>query len=648
MAPSPSPYAFSNTPQSTQSSSNYNNNSKMPSGRHAPAGPPSSSSQHQPLAPGAFGQRDPRGSVTSVDSNGSGASSSSRKPFAPGYAGFNSAAGRTGSISTFAPSISEKYSISDPTAYHSDHTVGDVEVDDYLHNPDPKRDRKNDKGGSILTLRGLENLGCLAIIILGLIALFAGYPIISFYQTAKPTALGAFNLGGINATGQVPAVIGSFGLIDPATPLDKRTWTSLETGEEMELVFSDEFEEDGRSFFPGDDAYWEAVDLHYWSTNNLEWYDPRQITTKDGALVISLDKIPNHGLDYMGGMISSWRKFCFTGGYLESSVKLPGRPDVYGLWPAVWAMGNLGRAGYGGTLDGMWPYTYDECDVGTLANQTLNGLPTIATTSGNQGLPGEGALSFLPGQRLSRCTCPGDSSHPGPKHDDGTWVGRSAPEIDVFEAQVDPVLLVGHTSQSAQWAPFNPKYSWLNNSANLIIDDHEISELNTYFGGVYQQATSVVSATDQNCYEHGNVPCFSLYGFEYAPGNDGHIHWVSDGKKAWSFRGAGMGPNAAAEVSARPVPMEPMYILINLGLSENFGAIDYEGLENLWPVHLYVEHIRVYQSPNAKNVGCDPDSFPTEKYIERYIHGYTDPNITTWDQMTDSAPQPINRLIGSC
>lgn len=40
-----------------------------------------------------------------------------------------------------------------------------------------------------------------------------------------------------------------------------------------------------------------------------------------------------------------------------------------------------------------------------------------------------------------------------------------------------------------------------------------------------------------------------------------------------------MGPNAAAEVSARPVPMEPMYILINLGLSENFGAIDYEGLE---------------------------------------------------------------------
>lgn len=44
-------------------------------------------------------------------------------------------------------------------------------------------------------------------------------------------------------------------------------------------------------------------------------------------------------------------------------------------------------------------------------------------------------MSFLPGQRLSRCTCQGES-HPGPVHSDGTYVGRSAPEIDVFEAQV--------------------------------------------------------------------------------------------------------------------------------------------------------------------------------------------------------------------
>jgi beta-glucanase (GH16 family) len=79
----------------------------------------------------------------------------------------------------------------------------------------------------------------------------------------------------------------------------------------------------------------------------------------------------------------------------------------------------------------QWPYTYDACDVGTAPNQTLDNRPFPATADGNGGIP----LSFLPGQKLSRCTCPGES-HPGPTLDDGTFVGRAAPEIDVFEAQV--------------------------------------------------------------------------------------------------------------------------------------------------------------------------------------------------------------------
>lgn len=72
----------------------------------------------------------------------------------------------------------------------------------------------------------------------------------------------------------------------------------------------------------------------------------------------------------------------------------------------------------------------------------MNGLPVAATSGGD---PTEnGVLSFLPGQRLSRCTCPGES-HPGPAHSDGTYVGRSAPEIDIFEAQVRP----DHSSKSS-------------------------------------------------------------------------------------------------------------------------------------------------------------------------------------------------------
>jgi hypothetical protein len=64
--------------------------------------------------------------------------------------------------------------------------------------------------------------------------------------------------------------------------------------------------------------------------------------------------------------------------------------------------------------------------------------------------------SMLPGQRLSACTCPGES-HPGPQRQDGSYVGRSAPEIDLFEALVSGKR--GQVSQSAQWAPFNVSFA---------------------------------------------------------------------------------------------------------------------------------------------------------------------------------------------
>ncbi len=40
----------------------------------------------------------------------------------------------------------------------------------------------------------------------------------------------------------------------------------MDPSQEWDLVFSDEFNVDGRTFYPGDDPYWEAADLHYWQT----------------------------------------------------------------------------------------------------------------------------------------------------------------------------------------------------------------------------------------------------------------------------------------------------------------------------------------------------------------------------------------------
>jgi len=398
----------------------------------------------------------------------------------------------------------------------------------------------------------------------------------------------------------------------------------------------------GVVFYPGDDPYWEAENFHYWGTGNLEWYDPEAITTEGGSLVITLSRKTTHELDYQGGLLTTWNKFCFTGGYIESSVQLPSANNVYGLWPAIWTMGNLGRAGYGATLEGVWPYSYDACDIGTVPNQTVNGLPAAATIGGNPS--NGGVLSFLPGQRLSRCTCP-DESHPGPKHSDGSFVGRSAPEIDIFEAQVDATTLVGQVSQSAQWAPFNEGYKWLNTSQNMIIADPAITEMNIFSGGTTQQATSLVTSTNQLCYELVNE-CYSVYGFEYKPGYDeGYITWISDNKLSWTFKSPGMGADSTVQVSARPVSEEPMYIVANLGMSRNFGPIDLAHLT--FPTHMRIDYIRVYQPENGIIVGCDPKSYPTSVYINKHIEAYTNPNLTTW--VGDYHQQwPKNKYLGEC
>jgi beta-glucan synthesis-associated protein KRE6 len=116
-------------------------------------------------------------------------------------------------------------------------------------------------------------------------------------------------------------------MIDPETPDNAKTRQGFD-GEHYELVFSDEFNTPGRSFYPGDDPFWEAVDLWYGATADLEWYDPSQITTKNGYLSIVMDQVAdptlNHMQPYKSGMLQSWNKFCFTSGYIEVAVVMPG------------------------------------------------------------------------------------------------------------------------------------------------------------------------------------------------------------------------------------------------------------------------------------------------------------------------------------
>lgn len=74
------------------------------------------------------------------------------------------------------------------------------------------------------------------------------------------------------------------------------------------------------------------------------------------------------------------------------------------------------------------------------------GVPAIPPEDGD--FRNLGHLSYLPGQRLSACTCPDDPDHPGPRHENGSFVGRGAPEIDMFEAAVRLARQAGGRTQS--------------------------------------------------------------------------------------------------------------------------------------------------------------------------------------------------------
>jgi beta-glucan synthesis-associated protein KRE6 len=118
---------------------------------------------------------------------------------------------------------------------------------------------------------------------------------------------------------------------------------------------------------------------------------------------------------------------------------------------------------------------------------------------------------------------------------------------DVIEAQTNAQTRIGEVSLSSQWAPFNPGYNWLNETHMKIEDGKlelfltrrswssrmvplrgfktctdtppldSVTHLNTYKGGVFQETTSGVADTNQDCYEiaqDGTEGCFAVYAIE--------------------------------------------------------------------------------------------------------------------------------------
>ena len=495
------------------------------------------------------------------------------------------------------------------------------EDDDYLHNPDPEEEARLDRKRFMNDFKQMDRKSAGGL--LGVLTLIAA-GIVIFIVLPALTYTGVTDYG---AKGEVIDFLTAYqyprlaairtSLIDPDTPSSAQT-RKAKDGSKWQLVFSDEFNAEGRTFYDGDDQFWTAPDIHYDATKDLEWYDPDASTTVNGTLQLRMDAFLNHDLYYRSGMVQSWNKMCFTQGTLEISANLPNYGRVTGLWPGLWTMGNLGRPGYLASTDGVWPYSYEACDAGITPNQSS-----------------PDGISYLPGQRLNACTCDGED-HPNP------GVGRGAPEIDIIEGEVDTTLNVGIASQFMQIAPFDiwymPDYDFIE------VYNFSTTNMNTYAGGPFQQAVSAVSTLNTTWYQFGqDAGYFQKFAIEYL--NDdtkGYCRWFVGDTPTFTVYATALHPNG--NIDWRRISKEPMSIVMNLGISNNWAYIDWRMI--FFPVKMSIDYVRLYQPANSVSVTCDPEDYPTYDYIQDHLDIYSNPNLTSFTGAGYSVPK--NQLTGNC
>lgn len=155
--------------------------------------------------------------------------------------------------------------------------------------------------------------------------------------------------------------------------------------------------------------------------------------------------------------------------------------------------------------------------------------------------------------------------------------------------------------------------------------DPRISQINTYRGGPYQQVASGLTNLNNEWYDG---KAYQVYAFEYTPGAEGDVTWFVGSDKTWTIDGRAIGPNG--NVGQRLIPVEPMAIIVNFGISNSFSAINWTGLADLIPATMRVDYIRIYQDPDNVTVTCDPEGYETTEYIRKHPEPYNNVNLTSW------------------
>lgn len=470
--------------------------------------------------------------------------------------------------------------------------------------------------------------------------------------------------------------VGSWHVKD--TAVDSDTSTGVLTtrrrkdGRELSLRFSDEFNQEGRGFGPGEDSWFEAVEKPDESNQSIEFYNSSReyVTTKEGCLIISTRAVKTEykqwvedrdyngtktfGRNYTSGMIQSWNKMCFTGGVLEMRIKLPGHADSGGIWPAAWLMGNLARGTWMESTSFQWPWSYNKCRK----DSVIEGLDPFGK------------------QEINACDPnPGYGMHP--------HQGRGAPEIDIFEVMPGHEMpmkgdVKAFMSSSLQISPGIPKELRPTNGKPLVDPNTGIRSNKTWYEGIehtprgefndgfwgqecgpeldrtpgsihkyMEDAISLNSDLESTHFENHHT-----YRLEWQPGNSGdpknpgYLQWWLDDEFILGIEGKSLQDLTGAEI-----PFEPMYLTLNTAISHRWGMpepcpkdqcdacwVCYDCMnpecqcslpkgmrrcKNL-PAVMSIDWIRIYQdeTDESHTFGCSPPAYPTAEFIAAHPDRY--------------------------
>ncbi len=175
----------------------------------------------------------------------------------------------------------------------------------------------------------------------------------------------------------------------------------------------------------------------------------------------------------------------------------------------------------------------------------------------------------------------------------------------------------------------------------MYVNNPQVTSINSFVGTPFQQSFSSLTSLNNGWYDGQD---YQIYGFEYEGGTNGQVQWFVGDEPTWGFAAPAIGANG--NVGARLVPLEPMAMVLNLGMGESFSAPDFSKISALLPAHLRVDYVRVYQDIKALSCTCDPVGYETTGYIANHPLAYQNPQATEWSHTGYSWPR--NSLMDGC